>query len=132
MVVVGDGGGGGGVHLERLDNVSEPGAERLRVVLLLLAPLGASVLEPDAHLGLGQTGPGGDLLAGRQVRVAVARERGLQLLQLLAGEVGALAARPLLLAARVALLLVALLLLAPTLAAAVLVAARARRRVCSV
>ena len=41
--------------------------------------------DPDS--GLGEVGPGGDLLAGRHVRVPVALERGLELLQLLAGEV---------------------------------------------
>ena len=47
---------------------------------------------PDS--GLGQVGPGGDLLAGGHVRVAVPGEVALQLLQLLAGEVGALAPLP--------------------------------------
>lgn len=43
---------------------------------------------PDARLG--QVGPHGDLLAGAHVRVAVPLESGLQLLQLLAGEVSPL------------------------------------------
>lgn len=43
---------------------------------------------PDSSLS--EVGPDGDLLAGAHVRVAVALEGGLQLLQLLAGEVGPL------------------------------------------
>jgi len=42
---------------------------------------------PYPHSGLGEVGPDGDLLAGAHVRVAVPLEGGLQLLQLLAGEV---------------------------------------------
>ena len=48
----------------------------------------AVVTHPDA--GLCEVGPDGDLLAGAHVRVAVPLEGGLQLLQLLAGEVGPL------------------------------------------
>lgn len=43
---------------------------------------------PDS--GLGEIGPHGDLLARRHIRIAIATERVLQLLQLLRGEVGAL------------------------------------------
>lgn len=49
--------------------------------------------------GLRQVGPDGDLLPGAHVRVAVPLEGGLQLLQLLAGEVSPLP--PLLLLLRV-------------------------------
>lgn len=42
------------------------------------------------HSGLGQVGPHGDLLPGAHVRVAVPLEGGLQLLELLAGEVSPL------------------------------------------
>jgi len=49
--------------------------------------------DPDS--GLGQVGPGGDLLSGRHVRVPVALERGLELLQLLTGEVSSLSSLPL-------------------------------------
>jgi len=41
--------------------------------------------DPDSDLG--EVSPRGDLLARRHVRVAVALERGFQVLQLLAGEV---------------------------------------------
>lgn len=44
------------------------------------------------HSGLGQVGPHGDLLPGAHVRVAVPLEGGLQLLELLAGEVSPLPA----------------------------------------
>jgi len=46
------------------------------------------VTHPDA--GLCEVGPHGDLLAGAHVRVSVPLEGGLQLLQLLAGEVSPL------------------------------------------
>ena len=49
-----------------------------------------SVTHPDA--GLCEVGPDSDLLAGAHVRVAVPLESGLQLLELLAGEVGPLPA----------------------------------------
>lgn len=42
------------------------------------------------HSGLGQVGPHSDLLPGAHVRVAVPLEGGLQLLELLAGEVSPL------------------------------------------
>ena len=47
-------------------------------------------VEPYPDPGLGEVGPHGDLLPGAHVRVAVPLEGGLQLLQLLAGEVGPL------------------------------------------
>lgn len=47
--------------------------------------------------GLGEVGPDGDLLPGGHVRVAIPLEGGLQLLQLLAGEVSPLSPLPLLL-----------------------------------
>lgn len=42
------------------------------------------------HAGLSEVGPHGDLFARAHVRVAIPLEGGLQLLQLLAGEVRAL------------------------------------------
>lgn len=50
---------------------------------------------PDS--GLGEIGPHGDLLAGGHVRISIAAERVLQLLQLLGGEVRALSPLPLVL-----------------------------------
>lgn len=49
------------------------------------------------HARLGQVRPHGDLLPGRHVRIAISAERLLQLVQLLRGEVGPLAALPLVL-----------------------------------
>lgn len=45
---------------------------------------------PYPHAGLSEVGPHRDLFAGAHVRVAIPLEGGLQLLQLLAGEVRAL------------------------------------------
>lgn len=45
---------------------------------------------PYPHAGLSEVGPHGDLFPRAHVRVAIPLEGGLQLLQLLAGEVRAL------------------------------------------
>lgn len=73
-----------------------------------------SPLRPRTHPnpGLGEVGPDGDLLAGGHVGVAVPLEGGLQLLQLLAGEVRPLPPLPLLLGGVLGPRILALALLA--------------------
>lgn len=55
----------------------------------LLLPLGAPVLEPDLHLGLGEAQGRGDGVALQHRQVVAPLEAALQRLQLLQGERGA-------------------------------------------
>lgn len=82
----------------RKKNQKRPGGFVYQIVLLLRTPFthalrtatGMCTPASYPHSGLGQVGPHGDLLPGAHVRVAVPLEGGLQLLELLAGEVSPL------------------------------------------